>query len=302
MADVELYIGKVVSGRAPFIGEKDDEYKTGAILVRIPKDDFEKVQVDKLPPCLPLLPKMIHVKPKVNEQVLCVVQNNSRAGEQRYYLGPIISQPQKIEGEFDFSGTKFHAGGFGKPLKNPDNFQNSEGALPKDTDIALIGRNDCDIILSEDEMRIRCGVRLIEKDQIVFNRASPAYIKMKYYKKPMWQNTTEQISSTATIVADRINLISPSGDFQSTINLNDTNEGIDDDNMMRLIESAHRLPYGDFLCDFLAQFMQVFLAHSHNGNNKPPTPEPMLTAFTAKYQPNKQALEKKLLSEVIRVN
>ena len=66
----------------------------GRIRARIrPTDNTIKLD-NKIPYAFPLLPKMLHVKPKLHEMVLVVLSDDKDEGSQRYYIGPVISQPQ----------------------------------------------------------------------------------------------------------------------------------------------------------------------------------------------------------------
>jgi hypothetical protein len=45
------------------------------------------------------------------------------------------------------------------PAPNPEMYAKVKGTLPKYEDIALLGRKDTDIILKDNDLRIRCGVK-----------------------------------------------------------------------------------------------------------------------------------------------
>ena len=86
-------------------------------------------------------------------------------------------------------------------------------------------------------------------------------MKLKYHRN------ASDYSSTATIVADKINLITHNiGRF----NLTDRDDLISDEAMDEIIEKAHQLPYGDILIDFLEIFRRAFLSHVHPYPGLPP--------------------------------
>jgi hypothetical protein len=101
----------------------------------------------------------------------------------------------------------------------------------------------------------------------VFNRLTPSFIKLKQHGTNFSNNTC----TTATIVSENINLISTVGTPE--FNVSDVNESIRDEEMAKIIETAHQLPYGDKLVDFLKLLLKAFNAHTHNYHNLPPIPD-----------------------------
>ena len=171
--------------------------------------------------------------------------------------------------------------------------------FPKTEDIAIYGRKDTDIILSDDDIRIRSGARLYDESTptlVNFNKRSPSFIKLKYYPNELLNG----VKSTATIVADKINLISPQG--LPFFNVTDTNEGISDEEMKKIIEKAHKLPYGDELIEFLCYFLKMFKSHTHKYHNMPPCPDSNSKIFDSLYDGTQQNLEKSLLSDNVKIN
>lgn len=227
-----------------------------------PEDD--KIPYEKIPYAFPLLPKLIHVKPKIGEVVLVILTEAGNGNSSRYYIGPIISQPQFMEDEsYIYRALSLYPGSSKLPDIAPSTNKESSGALATDKDIAIYGRKKGDVILTDDDVRIRCGARLSdskEKGGIVFNRKDPAYLHLKHSDNNRG-NVDEEYRSTATLVADKINLLSHlSNDaFKTT----DREDLITDEEMQKIIEKAHQLPYGDILIDFLKMFVKAFLLHCH---------------------------------------
>ena len=309
-----LYVG--------YVSGVTDDYAAGRIKAIIPPDKGSRYE--DIPLSFPLLPKMIHVFPKDQEAVLVLVENDKEANGQRFYIGPIISQPEKIgfDNYFDFSATGLLNGGVTPPNQSVENRPNSDGALPKKDEIAILGRKDSDIILSDEDVRIRAGVRQTNPTGKTVNfdeKEHSAYMKLKYHEQPIMEYTNsfessgngvfktpvlklsdeKAIRSTATVVADRINLLTNNGDEH--FELFDKTEGITDKEMKSVFEKAHKLPYGDVLCDFFASFLKLFVGHFHPYHYMPPE----ITGaeeFMVKYGIDKDTLEKKLLSENIRIN
>ena len=282
--------------------------------------------VSRIPYSFPLMPKMLHIKPKVGEAVVVLIPEEDATNTQRYYIGPIISQPQKFlyDGFASLSATKLLSGGLSSPDNSIDNKPLAANVFPKDEEIALLGRKDSEIILGEEDIRLRCGVRVTNEydSDVSLNgkaqktntlsdstlRTAPAFIKLKYNAEPIKTtpktgeiNPHSTTLSTATIFADKINLISPNGD--GGFNFTGENEAITDKKMAEIIEKAHKLPYGDVLCDFLSLFLNMYMNHSHPYPGMPPlNADPNSTIFWEKYNPDKNSLEDKLLSKDIRIN
>jgi hypothetical protein len=295
----------------PYVGYVEsvtDDYGAGRIRAVIPPDRGKKIS--EVPLSFPLLPKLMHIKPKVNEAVLVLVGNDKEANSQRLYIGPIISLMDKTQFDnyFDLSATDFLDGGI---IKKPEAIENritesaeqyssSEGALPKDDEVALLGRKNTDIILSDDDVRIRAGVRQTKPNEhsVDFdNEGHSAYVKLKYHETPISENN----KSTATIVADKINLISNEGDEKYS--LSDTNEGINDEGMKKILEKAHRLPYGDILCEFFESFIRMYKNHYHVYPGTPPSvADADSVNFYTKYGSTKERLEDNLLSKNVRIS
>ena len=308
--------------------------KIGTVLDISDAKDGERIKVqvlpvdkytplEKIPYSFPLLPKMLHVKPKVGEAVLVLCEDENKRDSQRYYIGPIISQSHLLYKEDAISSTALLKGG----PKNEDDAastrQKAIGAFAEDEDVALYGRKNGDIIITDNDIRIRCGVHLVNNSNtsdISFNRGAASYIKLKYYDTPLEQNekkyngileeilddnvenTNEhnRTVSTATIVADKINLISPNG--SPYIETSDVKEGISDEEMKKIINQAHQLPYGDVLVNFMSYMIKMFKSHTHKYHGMPPCPDANSAKFDLAYGTTESEYKDKLLSKDIRIN
>lgn len=273
------------------------------IKVRLRPTDRGKTD-NEIAYAFPLNPKMIHIKPKIGECVIVLCDDEDNPNSQRFYIGPVISQPQYMyKDEFLLGATALLKGGLKHPDDPLDGKPTANGALMKDDEIGIYGRKNSDIILSDDDIRIRCGCRVTNtyntKD-ITFNKDCPSFIKLKFYPDPIILDDGNKIKSTATVVADKINLISPNG--SPFIKTTDENESISDSEMKKIIEKAHCLPYGDVLADLLSSFLSMFLSHTHKYSQLPPCPDTNSEAFNRKYGWAKESIEDKLLSKNIRIN
>ena len=245
----------------------DDDTDGNRIRARVLPED-NKLTNNEVPYAFPLLPKMLHVKPKLGESVLVICCDANNGNSDRFYIGPLISQPQYMyKDDFDHGALTLLKGAITAPTEALSNNPNSNGCLPKNDEIAICGRKNSDIILSDNDIRVRCGSHLVDennKTKIIFNGKNSSFFKLKYHVTPLDNGN----KSTATIVADEINLLS--NQSKDSFNLNDSNESINDDEMNKIIETAHVLPYGDKLVEFLKLFLTAFKTHTHPYSGLPP--------------------------------
>lgn len=246
----------------------DDEQGGGRIKVRLKPEDNHILNIDDLPYAFPLLPKMFYVKPKVGEAVF-VFTAEKDGNKQRFYIGPIISQLNHMSEEpFMLDAMTMFQGSYTSPQQNIDMNPESKGAFPEETDISVMGRNITDLQLTDDDVRLRAGVKLTKSDSkdVVFNTKDPSYVKLKYHKDK--DTDVDGYKSTATVVADKINLIG--NNSKHSFNTTDRKELITDEEIERFIEEAYSVPYGEILVKFLNLFRTAFLTHVHPYPTMPP--------------------------------
>lgn len=257
--------------------------------------------------CFPLLPKMMHINPKVGELVVVFCQEPDSPFSQRLFLGPVISQDYMMDYDYDSpptekirksSARRMLTGSTADksyiPLPNPDTDGENEGTIPNREDIALRGRGNADIVLTDDDIRIRCGFKKTPhatvKKKLNFNEEDLAYILMRYRKE---KDETGEFKSSINIVGDRINLLSH--DSNDYFNLGDRTDLISEEEMQNILNQAHKLPYGDVLVEFLKKFIDVFNRHTHPFPCLPPS---LNAADTQTLDPNWD----NMLSKSIRIN
>lgn len=242
------------------------------IKVRLPHYDDPKTPLSELPYVFPLVPKFLHINPKVNELVAVILQSIGAGAGDRFFIGPFISQPQMLNNDPAFYSAQslFTGQQISKPLPSPFLDPENEGTLPDREDIALLGRGDADIILKEDEVRIRCGHKskalANKKECLNFNKEDLSYIQLKYEKTKDAKGN--EYSSVINIVADRINLLSH--DSGTYFNLGNNKDLITNEEMKKILDKAHKLPYGDLLIKFISDFIRVFENHTHPFPGDPP--------------------------------
>ena len=273
----------------------NDDNDGERIKVRLNPEDNRKTN-SELPYAFPLLPKLLHIKPKVGEYVLIILTECGNGYSNRYYIGPIISQPQYMEKDDFLPNTlSLYPGALKEPDVAPSTNADSHGAFAEDNDIALYGRKKNEIILSNDDIKIRCGNRtkdLSAKGGIVFNRLDPTYIHLKHTDNKRGENDNTY-RSTATIVADKINLIGNQSKY--TFKTNDKKDLITDNEMEKIIKEAYKLPYGEILVDFLKLFVKTFAEHVHPYPGLPP-------CATDDYVKTTTYDLAKILSDTVRIN
>lgn len=245
----------------------DDSFESGRIKVKLYPEDSRR-DMEDIPYAYNLLPKMFTVLPKVGETVLVLLTTSGDGFSNRYYIGPVISQIPKMEYDGHFSGSLSNfPDSLVKPKVAHTLITEAKGAFGDKEDVAIYGRKGTDIILKENDIRVRAGARLDSNNKIgkEFNRLNPAYLKLKYSDTPTIVTTKngEEIkySSTATLVADQISLIA--NNASNYFNTTDNVDLISDDEMKKIIETAHVLPYGDVLVEFLKYFLRMFKEHAH---------------------------------------
>ena len=268
------------------------------------------VGYENLPWCLPLMPKHVFITPKVGEMVLIFVFNKQKENADRLYIGPIISQLNKLD--FDSARTTALAGfTFGPTPPNVaiDRVPELDGVFPKPDEISIQGRYNTDITQKNNEIIIRAGkfvdrqyVTEINPYPIKFNFDTPAYIQLKNnVNLPRISDTEigDRVGSVTNIIANKINLITHGG----SPNYNTTNQIdlIAMDELEKILTTAHQLPFGDVLLDYLRLLKNAILLHVHNGNGNVATDIGANRAIKTLVD-NASRLESTMLSKNVRIN
>ena len=261
---------KNVNIRIGEVWDINDPEKCGRIKVKVGRYDTKEEDTNW---CYPLLPQIMHILPKKGETVIVLLAEANNTSSTKYYIGPIISQPHKMNEDLYYGDARkiFNDGG---KLDNP-NYE--VGTFCEDSDIALYGRKGCEVILKENDIRIQSGVRVGSKDNFKegFNEISPSYLKLKYYPTDQifnnkhFNNSNDVYNSTATLVADEISLISnKSGRLFK--DKNGRNDLLSDEVIKKILEESHPMVYGDVLIEYLHFLNEKFLEHTHHIDNNPP--------------------------------
>ena len=278
MASVLIKIGTVVEVEDGF-----SQTPSGGMRVRAKLDeDKQKQQKNELIPwAFPLLPKSIQTPPKKGEAVLIIADEVGGFNSgQRYYIGPLISQPQYNTFCPAENGTTLLKFSSRQPLPSLDWISETFGAFPKKEDVALIGRGAEDVVLKYNdtnkisEVDIRAGIRgegiysPVDKTDnnkvvgnIVFNDIDPAYIQLKY-KSGITTGDKKEANSLINIVADRINIMS-NKDSNVNHDLHDSDTLVKESEISNMMDRLHQVPMGDKLVEILDIMKGAILHHVH---------------------------------------
>ena len=245
-----LFIGKVIS--------VDDDLEAMRIQVRIPEFDNNILDKD-LATCYPLHGQILRIFPQVGESVVIMLSDIKSPYNDRLWLSPVIRTYQNLKLDSTIEGNGFVGiqGYFEKNLKSFSPFTSNpevEGILPDKKDISIIGRNNTDLVLSDNKIMLRCAYTKPD-DNLSINTKNPGFILLNYNK------TTKK--TTNIVRADNVLLISHDGlpNFKSIM---------DEAEIEDAINKCHALPYGDILVNVLKLFAQTIINHIHPYPSKPP--------------------------------
>lgn len=301
------------SGSNPFI----EDY--GALRIKVRVDSDGSKSISDLPWAFPAIPKAVHVMPKVGEGVWVLNSTISKPDSQRYYIGPIVSQPQ-FNTFCSFDGNMLPGdNGIGRgpamsllsnkkpttvePLASINRKKElTDGAFPRNDDIALVGRGQEDIVLkygnkgsgTESEVDLRAGIRLRSTDDtipylrgnVLFNSKNPAYVQVKYSTSgiagvragagdddPIKYESMDSrtANGVVNVVADKINLISHKDSSGFGGKIADKDNLIKDGELDEIMSQLHKCVYGDELITLLKKIITALAFHTHPHNQLIPT-------------------------------
>lgn len=267
----------VVPNRTIFYGDVvdiTDDTDGGRIKVRIADLDNRTLDND-LPWCYPLMPKFFHIYPQIGEKVRIFLEDNKFPQRSRFWLGSVISQPQKIG--FDSKITALSTTNYAcvQPEKAPSTYPDALGVFPLPTDVAIIGKVNTDIILRLNEVHIRAGKH--ENDNILkLNTLNPADISMVYELK----TDSNTYYSNTIVSSDKIALISHNGNPQFKAARVSATDRTD------IFTNGHPIARGDVLIEALEVLRQAILYHIHGYSAVPPEVSETITKLeNLKFEP-----------------
>jgi hypothetical protein len=252
--------GHVDVTRTIYYGEVvviDDPTDGGRIKVKIPGLDNQTGNAE-LPWCYPVVAKFFHAYPKVGEMVRVFIEDIKYPQRSRFWAGPIISQPQKIEYDSIYTALSTTNMALTNPEPAPSTYPDAVGVFPLREDIAIVGRVNADIILKVNEVHLRAGQH--ENDNILkLNTVNPATISMIYESK---KSETSFYSNTL-VMSDKIGLISHTGNPQFKA------ARLTPADRVKIFEDGHPIPRGDVLVEALKIIRTALVEHIHGYSNLP---------------------------------
>ena len=227
--------------------------------------------------CEPFLPRMFNVCPQVGEAVKIILHDTKNPTIQREWIGPIISQPERIkEDPFYWTALAGKRGGFQKLGRNYKSIREADGIYPNINDVSLLGKDNSDIQLKEREVLIRAGQHILD-NPLKLNEVNPAYINLSVLKPSDLNeetnnnptenelNLTENRTDTV-IMSNKIFLIGR--DSNSTV----IKPILSKKDHLNLENNLHPVVYGDVLYEFMVIMRQWVKSHIHIGDRREPDP------------------------------
>jgi len=251
------------------------------VRVHVRGEDSVNYKIEEIPYAFPLLPKHLYVKPQVGEMVM-VFRQSGDSNDERFFIGPIISQPHKLSLD-TLAPDSFLKGGMLAPDIAPSTIPENKGLQPDPEDIAILGRGSTDIVQKKDEVRIRAGK---SADLKKLNKDNPTYIQVK--------NNPTTKSGQINIVADKINILSHKS--KKKFNLTDAKSLITDEEFNKILKEAQQVPLGNNLIEYLILERKAFAAHIHPYPGMEPDTDQIEVKNYLSYDLTK------LLSEDFRIN
>ena len=243
-----IYYGEVVS--------IDDPNQGGRIRVRIPDLD-NKTPIDQLPLALPMLPKFFWIIPQLGEVVRIFIEDTRYPQRGRHWMGSIISQPHKVGYDPYFSALSTTNVSNINPEQNPSSIPDANGIYPDQKDVAILGRNNTDMVLKDKQIQIRVGKHKID-NVLSLNKENPAFIQMDFL------STGNSVTRSSIVtMADRIALISHDGNPKFKSN------NLSPDDINRIFNEAHPMGRGDLIVEAFEVFRNAMIQHIHGYSSLP---------------------------------
>lgn len=301
-----------------------DEFGMGRIKVKIlgttsVGGDNKIENNEEYPYAFPLIPKHLSVIPQVDEVVWVLVLNRDKQHVDRFYFGPVISQLHRLEKDsfddkvqipyrpFSFATSTPDKSVIYDSLISNNKLEDLRGVFPKSEEISIQGRYNTDITQKRNEIVIRAGkfeAATTNEFKIKFNANTQGFIQIRNdvsYPNIKNPNVTDK-GSVTNIVSNKINLLTHK-DGIPRVTLNNDNL-ISDDEIRKMLNEAHQLPFGDILLEYLILLKNAIFSHVHNGNGNPATD--LTTSGNVQaistLRTKAQDLESRMLSKNVRIN
>lgn len=230
------------------------------------------VPIDRLPNCYPLIPSHLNVVPKVGEAVFIFTFDDDTKYADRFYMGPIISSPLTLKSDtIDKTALASLSISPTSPNVDVDTIKDAQGVFPNFQDISVQGRDNSDLIFKDNQAILRAGQHELNNNK-VFNKRNPAYVQLNFSvpTKRGKDGAEDELGSVANVVANKINLLThKEGSPRYTLATPDAY--ITNEELLKIIEEAHPLVFGDTLLEYLKVLENAFMNHVHRFNGLKPS-------------------------------
>ena len=170
--------------------------------------------------CIPLLPEFFHVRPQVGEMVFVIMENPKDNAGVRYWIGPIVSSKLKLKYQSYEDAVKiFNKTDIISNAKISSSLELSS-IFPEDSDVAVQGRNDADLILKSRESLLVCGK--LNENTLTVNTETPSFLRIKQINTTS-ATTQTQVTQNPTHNIDANIAQGSDGNFTGTIIVTDIN-------------------------------------------------------------------------------
>lgn len=258
----------------------NDPLESQRIRVRIKGLD-DKTADANLPWCDSFLPMMHFVLPKRDELVKIMLFNSAEPNMRRQWVGPVISQFQSLKYDSYLTANRNSALSNQTPDKATSKIPDAKGVYPERDDVALLGRDNADVILKQNLVLIRAG-KFVQGNNVQLNNTNPTYVHLRM--------SNDGSKSYAAMVANQIFLIGH--DLGNT-----SYPAILTDKILADIEkNADPAVLGNPLYELLVFLVTFCLTHVHTSAEMSPNPG------SPKYKELSDYDIKKILSKIVKLN
>ena len=267
------------------------DYNNGGV-IQVFIDGVDEIGTpnEQLPLCYPLMSRLVHIMPKVNEAVL-VLMGSSNDNEKninrgnRFWIGPLVTNYDNVKNDIVTTSKNLTF----DPLSFLSiNKKNTErGIFPIDNedptkpnnldDVTIIGRNNTDISQSENKIKLRAGKHKKNNPKRE-NLDNPAYSVLELI---------DDNNSYSLTAGDEIYLISHKGKekFKKILTKDD---------ITQLKRNSQSMLYGELTVEYLKLLTQAFLTHIHQHPQKEPIKKSEVIALEKKLSQIQDLLAKNI--------
>lgn len=253
-----IYLGKVI--------DNYDSKNLGRLIVRLDGLDNGTIDSDLIY-CYPFLPKTDYLLPKKGETVRVIIADLTYPlmDGNRFWVGPVIGNFENINEEKYILGDNVTDTDISIAAKAKNNKKIEKDLFPvDDTQNGVIGRNNADLLFSDDKVVLRAGKHKKKKPSEKNN--NPTY------------NLLQLVSDETSVnvsVGDKIYLISHNG-------INKFNGVLTDQDIQDLDKNTQSLLYGELTLDYMKTLTNAFLEHIHQHPQTKPITNKLVKELTKK--------------------